>query len=278
MKSVVLFPNAKINIGLHVTAKRPDGFHAIETLFYPVSLHDVLEIVPAGKFTVALSGLAVAGAVDDNLCVKAYRLLQKDFGLPPVGIYLHKAIPSGAGLGGGSSDAAHTLTLLNTLFRLNLSTQQLAGYASLLGSDCPFFIYNKPMYATGRGEQLTAANIDLQTYHIVLLKPPVFISTAEAYAGVRPKQPAKPLCDLLQYPIREWEKTIANDFEQSVFEKFPALAQSKQQLYAAGAVYAAMSGSGSAIFGLFESEATAIAAAHRLSGVLLCGTMTGNPY
>ncbi|MDR2802096.1 MAG: 4-(cytidine 5'-diphospho)-2-C-methyl-D-erythritol kinase [Prevotellaceae bacterium] len=250
------FPIAKINIGLHVIAKRPDGFHDIETLFYPVELlHDVLEIVPAGRFSIRLSGLPVAGAPESNLCVKAYRLLQADFDLPPVAIHLHKTIPSGAGLGGGSSDATAALQILNELFSLQLSAGQLLRYAVQLGSDCAFFLHRQPMLATGRGEILTALPaLDLQPYRIVIETPPVFVGTAEAYAGVTPHPPAQPLASLLAQPVEQWKGTVVNDFEASVFARFPVLAQIKQRLYDDGAAYAAMSGSGSALFALFPEH------------------------
>ncbi|MDR3350981.1 MAG: 4-(cytidine 5'-diphospho)-2-C-methyl-D-erythritol kinase [Prevotellaceae bacterium] len=252
----LVFPPAKINIGLHVTAKRPDGFHQIETLFYPVaSLHDVLEVAPAGRFTIRLSGLPVAGAPEDNLCVKAYRLLQADFDLPPVAVYLHKVIPPGAGLGGGSSDATAMLQALNELFSLQLSAGQLHRYAVQSGSDCAFFLHRQPMLATGRGDILTPLPaLPLQPYRVVIETPPVFISTAEAYAGITPRQPAQSLASLLAQPVEQWKDIIVNDFEPSVFARYPELAQIKQRLYDAGAVYAAMSGSGSALFGLFRNQ------------------------
>ena len=248
---MLLFPPAKINIGLHVTAKRRDGFHEIETLFYPVeSLHDVLEVMPAGRLAIRLSGLPVAGAPEDNLCMKAYRLLQADFDLPPVTIYLHKVIPPGAGLGGGSSDATATLLALNELFSLQLSAGQLSCYAAQLGSDCAFFLHRKPMLATGRGEVLTA--LPLPSFRVVIETPPVFSSTAEAYAAITPRTPALPLPSLLVQPVEQWKDTVVNDFEAPVFARFPLLAQIKQRLYDDGAIYAAMSGSGAAIFGLFS--------------------------
>ncbi|MDR3133351.1 MAG: 4-(cytidine 5'-diphospho)-2-C-methyl-D-erythritol kinase [Prevotellaceae bacterium] len=251
---MLYFPPAKVNIGLHVTAKRPDGFHEIETLFYPVtSLYDVLEVAPAERFSIRLSGLPVEGAPETNLCVKAYRLLQADFDLPPVTIYLHKVIPPGAGLGGGSSDATATLLALNELFFLQLSYGQLFHYAMQLGSDCAFFLHRQPMLATGRGEVLTTlSGLDLQPYSVVIETPPVFISTAEAYAGITPRLPAQPLASLLAQPVEQWKENVVNDFEAPVFARHPVLAQIKQRLYDAGAVYAAMSGSGSALFGLFR--------------------------
>jgi len=252
-------------------AKRPDGFHSINTLFYPIGLHDVLEIVRADTFSITLFGVPVAGNPNDNLCVKAYRLLQTAFDLPTVAIYLYKAIPSGAGLGGGSSDATHTLLLLDKLFQLNLPVVQLETYAAQLGSDCAFFVHSQPMLADGRGEVLTAApGLALQNYFIVVAVPPVHVSTSEAYAGITPKQPAAPLAQLLVLPVSEWKNCIINDFELSVFAKYPLLAQLKQQFYHAGATYAAMSGSGSAIYGLFADEAVARHAAQQLPHVVFC--------
>jgi 4-diphosphocytidyl-2-C-methyl-D-erythritol kinase len=266
------FPCAKINIGLHVTAKRSDGFHNIETLFYPVALHDVLEIVPADVFSLHLSGVPVEGAEETNLCCKACRLLQAAFDLPPAAIYLHKVIPPGAGLGGGSSDATATLQALNVLFALQLSGEQLHRYAVQLGSDCAFFLHRRPLLAAGRGEVFTEMPLpQLRHYFIVIVKPPVFVSTAEAYAGVTPRPPAQPLAALLAQPVEQWKDTVVNDFEPSVFAKFPLLARLKQQFYAAGATYAAMSGSGSAIFGLFSTEAAAKHAAALLPDVVFCG-------
>lgn len=252
---MLLFPSAKINIGLHVTAKRPDGFHEIETLFYPVvSLHDVLEVVPASRLAIRLSGLPMAGAPEDNLCMKAYRLLQADFDLPPVTVYLHKAIPPGAGLGGGSSDATATLQALNELFALKLSAGQLFHYAVQLGSDCAFFLHREPMLASGRGEVLIPLpSLHLPPFRVVIETPPLFSSTAEAYADIKPRTPSLPLPALLAQPVELWKNTVVNDFEATVFARFPVLAQIKQRLYDQGAAYAAMSGSGSAIFGLFKS-------------------------
>jgi 4-diphosphocytidyl-2-C-methyl-D-erythritol kinase len=271
---MLFFPPAKINIGLHVTAKRPDGFHSIETLFYPVALHDVLEIVPARAFSLHLSGYPVEGAADTNLCVKACRLLQATADLPPVAVYLHKAIPPGAGLGGGSSDATAMLQLLNSHFALRLSDEQMYRYALQLGSDCAFFLHCRPLLATGRGEVFSEPPaLDVHRYFIVIVKPPVFVSTAEAYAGVTPHAPAQPLASLLAQPVEQWKDTTGNDFEASVFARFPLLAHVKQQFYAAGATYAAMSGSGSAIFGLFAGEAAARRAAAQWPDVVFCGPM-----
>jgi 4-diphosphocytidyl-2-C-methyl-D-erythritol kinase len=251
---VVIFPHAKINIGLHVIARRPDGFHHINTLFYPLPFCDVLEIIPAGKTTLHLTGLPVEGADDDNLCMKAYRLLEHDYHLPPVAIHLHKIIPTGGGLGGGSSDAAHTLLALNTLFALQCPEQQLMDYAARLGSDCAFFIQTKPALAEGRGEILQPAEIDLSGYCILLVKPPLQVRTAEAYANIHPQLSARPLRELVHLPVAEWRTHVSNDFEAGIFTRHPELAAIKAALYDHGAVYAAMSGSGATVFGLFSDE------------------------
>ncbi len=337
---MILYPNAKINIGLKVLNKRPDGFHNLETLFYPVEKSDILEIVEAPQLKMEQYGIVipkVAGAstdsggnahcsaggcaigdnvmaAEDNLCIKAYKLLKQDFDIPPVEIYLHKNIPVGAGLGGGSSDAAHTILGLNELFKLGLTKPQMAQYASVLGSDCSFFIYNRPMLGEGRGEVLTQVELAgledlMENYRIELVHPPYFVSTAQAYGGIVPRdkkqaaqqvsgQPSsggfdevglvgtggfsadcmqarrqyevtgfkadsqqagcvpadgnKPLTELLQRPVTEWKDIIVNDFEETVFEKIPQLREYKEALYKKGATYAAMSGSGSTMFGIFK--------------------------
>ncbi|MDR2362166.1 MAG: 4-(cytidine 5'-diphospho)-2-C-methyl-D-erythritol kinase [Prevotellaceae bacterium] len=271
---MICFPPAKINIGLHIKARRPDGFHDIETLFYPVALYDVLEITTAEIFSIQLSGLPLEGDADSNLCVKAYRLLQTTFNLPPIAIHLHKAIPAGAGLGGGSSDATAMLQLLRDLFTLPLTTEQIRQYAVQLGSDCAFFLHRCPMLASGRGDILTAFPVPhLNNHFIILLSPPISVSTTAAYAAVTPQQPAHPLSDLLAQPIETWKNNIVNDFEQSIFLQHPVLSALKQKLYAAGAVYAAMSGSGAALFGLFPDAHTADRATKTLPEVFFCGRL-----
>ena len=245
---MLLFPNAKINLGLHVIRKRSDGYHDIETLFYPVpGLCDVLELVHADRFEMHCYNVEIEG---ENLCEKAWRLLASHYDIPPVAIHLYKKIPMGSGLGGGSADAAFTLTGLNTMLGLNLPQDELAGLAAQLGSDCAFFIYNRPMLARGRGEILTP--IDFSLDHTVRIYPqPVFVSTREAYAGITPKAPAQPLEQVLKHPVEEWKDLLVNDFEASVFAKHPELAAAKKSLYYNGAVYAAMSGSGSALFAIY---------------------------
>lgn len=246
------FANAKINIGLHVTSKRPDGYHDIETIFYPVSLYDVLEVLPADKLGFEVHNYDFP-AGEDNLCIKAYYLLAEKYKLPPVNIHLLKNIPVGAGLGGGSSDAAHILKMLNELFRLDIGDDTLIRYAARLGADCPFFIGNQPMYAHGIGTEMEKIALDLSAYSIVVIKPDAFISTAEAYRGVVPKLAEIDLRRAIRLPIQQWKYHIVNDFELGIFKNYPYIQDVKAKLYAEGAVYASMSGSGSAVFGIFET-------------------------
>lgn len=258
---MIVFPNCKINLGLHIARKREDGYHDIDTVFYPVHLEDALECIhaPSAEEPVAFtaSGLTVAGHASDNLCVKAWHLLKKDFAdLPPVHMHLHKTIPMGAGLGGGSADGAFALKLLSQVFHLNLSTEQLETYALQLGSDCPFFIRNLPCHATGRGEHMQPVQTDLSAYTIVIVHPGIHISTAQAFAGITPHIPQKPLAEIIALPVTEWKEHLVNDFEKSIANDWPAIAGIKQQLYTAGAVYASMSGSGSAVYALFPKEKT----------------------
>ncbi|GAB3896687.1 4-(cytidine 5'-diphospho)-2-C-methyl-D-erythritol kinase [Larkinella knui] len=249
---MILFPNAKINLGLHITEKRSDGFHNLESCFYPVPLNDLLEIIPASKNSFTISGATIPGDSATNLCMRAYELLKHDVELPPIQMYLHKMIPIGAGLGGGSADAACTLRLLNEQFSLALAVEQLEMYARQLGSDCAFFIRNRPLYCLEKGDHFEDIDVSLRGYTIVLVYPNLAISTAEAYANVRPQKPAISLRTLLQAPIDTWQKTIRNDFETSLFQRYPVLDTIKQELYQSGAVYASMSGSGSTIYGIFE--------------------------
>ena len=250
---MVVFPHCKINLGLHVISKRDDGYHNIETCFYPVPWRDVLEIIKSNQFSFSQSGLKIPGNAGENLCVKAYQLLQKDFNLTPVQIHLHKVIPTGAGLGGGSSDAAFTLRALNYIFNLNLSQTALKSYAAQLGSDCTFFIDDKPMLASGRGEILSETLLSLKDKYLVIIKPEIHVSTAEAYAGVKPKQPAQSIFKIISEPILFWKDSLSNDFEESVFKKHAVIKETKEKLYQYGASYASMSGSGAAVFGVFDS-------------------------
>lgn len=257
---MIIFPNAKINLGLNILNKRPDGFHNLETVFYPVPLCDILEIIEkpsdSGLPFFNSTGLAIDSPIEKNLCVKAYYLLKNDFDLPEVAMHLHKNIPLGAGLGGGSADAAFTVILLNKLFSLNLDNEKMIAYAKKLGSDCSFFIMNKPAFAQGRGEILQPIDLNLSDFYIMLIKPQVHISTAEAYNGVIPKIPKKSLSKNINLPIESWKGLIENDFEKHIFEKYAPLKEIKETLYQSGAVYAAMSGSGSTIYGIFKNKPT----------------------
>lgn len=283
------FPNCKINIGLNIISRRSDGYHNLETIFYPVyKLHDAVEVllqdstlqiasgtqipdfdnrkliiadrssyhqadhIPGVQFS--SSGLPIAGNANTNLCIKAYLLLKDHFPeLPVIQMFLHKAIPMGAGLGGGSADGAFTLQLLNKIFNLNLPASQLLDYALQLGSDCPFFIINKPAFALGRGEMLQPISLSLTGYSIIIIYPAIHISTAQAFAGIVPKQPAISLQQLILEPVSSWRNTIVNDFEEALFALHPLLCQIKEKFYATGATYAAISGSGSTIYGIYKN-------------------------
>lgn len=252
---MLTFPNAKINIGLSITGKRPDGYHNLETVFYPVQIRDALEIIDnrPQKKKLYVSGLPVAGNTEDNLVWKAYHLLQSRF--PQVGelsVYLHKVIPMGAGMGGGSADAAFLLRMLNDYFHLECSQQQLEEYALQLGSDCPFFMRNKPAFASGRGEQLEALDLDLSGYSIQVVYPDIAISTATAFSGIQPKPATFNLKQLPGLPVEEWRNRVFNDFEISLFPQYNLLQQIKEQLYAGGALYTSLSGSGSTLYGIFR--------------------------
>lgn len=248
---MICFPNAKINLGLRIVGKRPDGYHDIETVFYPVPLKEALEIVPAGQLAFTQTGIPVDAPAEKNLVMKAYRLLEKRYALPPVAIRLLKAIPSGAGLGGGSADAAFMLRLLNDFCSLNLPSDELEELASALGADCAFFIRNTPVFASGTGNIFTRAGISLKGYYLGIVKPDIFVSTAEAYSQVKPAVPDTSLAEIIGSPPEAWSGRLVNDFEASVFARHPAIGGIKEALYEAGAVYASMSGSGSSVFGLF---------------------------
>ncbi|MFK7953258.1 MAG: 4-(cytidine 5'-diphospho)-2-C-methyl-D-erythritol kinase [Ekhidna sp.] len=249
---MITFPNAKINLGLSILSKREDGFHDIESCFYPIDLKDVLEINKSSQFSFHSHGLDIPGDSQSNLCIKAYQLIHSDFNIPPVEINLLKKIPMGAGLGGGSADGAFTLKMLNDLFELNMSSQQLEEYALQLGSDCPFFIQNKPSIATGRGEILSELELDLSSYRIEIINPNIHISTKEAYAGVSPNTPSTSISKILSKPVSEWSNYLINDFENSVFPNHPKIENVKKEMYQRGAAYASMTGSGSTVFGIFK--------------------------
>jgi 4-diphosphocytidyl-2-C-methyl-D-erythritol kinase len=243
----------KINLGLHVIEKLASGYHALETVFYPCrNFEDTLEIISSSVFSFTLKNADFHCAPEHNLCVKAYRLLQKIYALPSVAITLTKQIPSGAGLGGGSADAALTLKILNTLFSLQLTTEQLHEFAAQLGSDTPFFLYDTPMYATGRGEILTPIALDLSKCKIEVVYPKIAVSTTQAYHTITPKKPKIPLKQIIHYPIEMWKENLVNDFEEAIFTQYPLLKDIKNEFYKRGALYASMSGSGSAIYGIFR--------------------------
>lgn len=276
---LVVFPNCKINLGLHVTRKREDGYHDLETIFHPLPVRDALEItrpeagsqksevgsrksevggqrLEAGKpVTLHMSGLPVQGKPEDNLCIKAYHLLKKDHPqISDVDIYLHKAIPMGAGLGGGSADGAFALTLLNEKFQLNISREKLLDYSQQLGSDCPFFIINKPCFATGRGELLQPIQLDLSAYSFLVVHPGVHINTGWAFSQLTPAPSPQPLPDIIQQPVANWRTALTNDFEAPVCKHHPTLQAVKDRLYESGALYASMTGSGSCFFGIYAKD------------------------
>lgn len=253
---MIVFPNAKINLGLSVVGKREDGYHNIETVFYPLPLRDALELIiaPDGRQEFSASGIAIPGNPEQNLVLKAFYLLQQDFKLPPVKIHLHKAIPPGAGLGGGSADAAFMIKLINQVFDLNLSISGMQELAGKIGADCPFFIENKPTFAFGKGDQFLPAEINLSGHFAIVVKPEVNVSTAAAYAGINPQKPELSVEKIINLPIEKWKENLKNDFEESVFKKHPEIGIIKDLLYKNGALYASMSGSGSAVYGIFEKE------------------------
>lgn len=258
---MIIFPNAKINIGLNIVEKRNDGFHNIETVFYPISLRDILEVIENKKYNIGeekvlftSSGNIIPSDGKDNLSVKAYKLLSEKYKLPPVKIHLHKIIPTGAGLGGGSADAAFMIKLLNTKFELNIGEEEQIEFAKKLGSDCAFFINNKPIYATEKGDVFQDIQISLSGYYLVLVYPPVHVSTADAYAGVVPQKAKSNLQLDIKRDISEWRGLVKNDFEKSIFNKYPVIEEVKNNLYKLGASYASMSGSGSSVFGIFKNE------------------------
>lgn len=259
---MLFFPNSKINIGLNVINKRSDGFHNIETVFCPVGLSDVLEFVPLadkspGTVSFQCTGVPVDGPDENNLCVKAYHLLHQDFNLPAISIHLHKIVPPGAGLGGGSSDAAFMLKNLNAWFKLNLSEDRLCDYASQLGSDCSFFIKNRPLFGYERGNRFREIHQFPRYLEAVIVNPGIHVSTAEAYAGISPHIPSRPLEELINLPVHQWKEQIINDFEAVIQKKHPVINVIKEKMYEMGAVYASMTGSGSSVFGLFNEKAPA---------------------
>jgi len=250
---MVVFPNAKINLGLNILRKREDGFHDLETCFLPVNWHDVLEILPAKKAEIKLTGIPVPGDPKENLCYKAFQLFRQDFKIPPVKMHLHKVIPIGAGLGGGSSDGAFAIKALAEMFDLIFERDLLKFYAAQLGSDCAFFIDNKPSIATGKGDQLELIELDLSIWFLMLVYPGIHVPTKDAYAGITPREPALSLRHTLETTaMADWKDHVYNDFETSVFQQYPEIQSIKERLYEMGAVYTAMSGSGSSVYGIFE--------------------------
>ncbi|MBQ1972893.1 MAG: 4-(cytidine 5'-diphospho)-2-C-methyl-D-erythritol kinase [Paraprevotella sp.] len=274
---MITLPNAKINLGLNITEKRPDGYHNLETIFYPIPLQDAIEVrlrdndetdpkaddallpptenkIITDDYTLQIAGTPLEGNADSNLVIKAFRLVKDEFNLPPLSIHMFKHIPSGAGLGGGSADAAFMLKLLNDKFNLGMTNDDMEQRIAPLGADCAFFVRNTPVFATGIGNIFTPIQCSLSGWHLVLVKPDTFVSTKEAYAKIRPQKPATPLTEIINQPIEEWRYLMINDFEESIFPEHPEIAAIKDKLYDMGATYASMSGSGSSVFGLFKES------------------------
>ena len=256
---MITYPNAKINLGLNIVEKRPDGYHNLETIFYPINLQDALEVTKLenkeSEYKLKVRGAPIEGEPENNLVIKAYRLLKKDFPeMGPIQIHMFKHIPTGAGLGGGSADAAFMIKLLNEKFNLNLSIEKMEEYAALLGADCDFFIQNKPVFASGIGNIFENINLSLKGYYIVLVKPDIFVSTKDAFAHITPMRPSQSLKEIICMPVETLRATMKNDFEESVFKKYPEIAAIKDKLYDMGAIYASMSGSGSSVFGIFREQ------------------------
>lgn len=253
---MISFPNAKINLGLNIVSKRADGYHNLETVFYPLMIKDALEIIVSreGKDSFTESGLKTGTIPDSNLVMKALGLMRKHYDIPPLEVHLLKKIPFGAGIGGGSADAAFMLKLLNEKFSLGCSDDELALLAKELGADCPFFVYNRPLFASGIGEIFEEVSLSLDDYHTVLVKPDVHVSTKDAFAFISPQQPCCSLKEIILQPVEEWKNTMVNDFEKSIFPKFPVIEQIKNKLYEQGAVYASMSGSGSSVYAIFKEK------------------------
>jgi 4-diphosphocytidyl-2-C-methyl-D-erythritol kinase len=259
---MLCFPNAKINLGLNIISKRTDGFHDIETVFCPAALSDILEFVrepdmEPGECTLNVTGIPVEGTRNDNLVIKAYQLLSHDFNLPALHVHLHKLIPPGAGLGGGSSDAAFMLQNLNKEFGLALDEQVLSGYAASLGSDCVFFFKNRPAFGYERGNRLRELSGFPENLRLVIVNPGIHISTAFAYASVTPRKPRRPLEELIRLPVSQWKKWIVNDFESGMIYRHPVIGEIRDKLYDLGALYASMTGSGSSVYGIFRKEVPA---------------------
>jgi 4-diphosphocytidyl-2-C-methyl-D-erythritol kinase len=252
---LIVYPNCKINLGLHIVSKRTDGYHNLETIFYPLPLFDVMELLDTDETRITTMGVPIPGKPEDNVVLKAYNLLKTDFPqLPPVHFYLLKNIPTGAGLGAGSANGAFTLMALNNKFALKITTEQLLNYALQLGSDCPFFIKNSPCFATGRGENFSPIPVDLSAYKILIVNPGIHISTSWAFSKLCPKQPHHSLPELISNPVNTWKSIITNDFESVVFQAYPEIENIKMQLYECGAVFSLLSGSGSTVYALFNKD------------------------
>ena len=256
---MVVFPNAKINIGLNITGKRSDGYHDIESVFFPIKLRDVLEIIissnPSQDISFNQTGLLINGDLASNLCVEAYHLVKKDYpSIQSINLHLHKAIPMGAGLGGGSSDGAFMLKLLNDVFELEIGEDKLIRYALQLGSDCPFFIKNTPCFGSGRGEILNSIDLNLDNYQILVINPGIHVNTGWAFSKLTVQNNHQDLINKINQPIPNWKETITNDFEAPVFEKYPVIKNIKDSMYNHGALYASMSGSGSSVYGIFHKN------------------------
>lgn len=252
---MVVFPPCKINLGLNIISRRDDGYHNLATCFYPVAWCDVLEVIPSGIFSLHQEGRSVPGSPENNLCVKAWALLNQEFNIDPVEIYLLKHIPTGAGLGGGSSDGAYTLRVLNKLYDLSLSEEALVDYAARLGSDCPFFVYDSPMLGSGRGEVLDPVEVSLKGRYLVIVTPDVHVATAEAFSGITARTPDVDIRSIVtRYPVEEWKGVLRNDFEFPIFARFPQIESIKEKLYSLGAVYASLTGTGSSVYGIFDTE------------------------
>lgn len=255
---MLVFPNAKINLGLNITGKRPDGYHNLETIFYPVPVEDALEIngLNGGdkKLCLHQAGWEIAGEEENNTVVKAYKVLDSRFNLPAIDVHLFKRIPSGAGLGGGSADAAFMLKALNEKFHLGLSIEELERYAAGLGADCAFFIRNRPTYAEGIGNVFSPVPLSLKGYQIWLVKPDIFVSTRDAFTRINPHRPDMSLKETALLPVEEWKGRMVNGFEESIFPQFPAIEELKEEMYKQGAIYASMSGSGSSVYGIFKED------------------------
>ena len=255
---MITYPNAKINLGLNIVEKRPDGYHNLETVFYPINLQDALEVTTLQgekEYVLTTSGTPIEGDTESNLVVKAYKLLKQDFPeIPAIDIHMYKHIPTGAGLGGGSADAAFMIKLLNDKYKLGISLEKMEEYAAKLGADCAFFIQNKPVFASGIGNIFESIDLSLKGYYLVLVKPDIFVSTKDAFAHIKPQKPTTSLKEIIRMPVETWRAVMKNDFEESVFQKFPEIAAIKDKLYDMGAVYASMSGSGSSVFGIFREQ------------------------